>query len=394
MRTDYDLIIAGAGPVGLAFAGMLAGQGLRIAVVEKQSRSVLADPPYDGREIALTYASWEILRQFGALAMLPPDAVSLIRHAKVINGDSRYALHFCAREAGQDHLGYLVSNHMIRHAVYKAVVGAGNIEILDECMVVDVQSGAQDTRVTLSDGRIFRAALFVAADSRFSKMRDTLKIPARKYDFDRICIVCRMAHDKDLDGTAYEYFGLDRTLAVLPLKNQQCSVVMTLPAEQAKISLTLDPDEFAADLARDLEPYCGALQMASERYAYPLIGVYADAFWAEKAALIGDAAVGMHPVTAHGFNLGLSGARVLADEILSARQQGMDIGHAACLRRYNRRHRRTTLPLYHGTNALVRLYSQTGPLSHLARKALLRLGNHVRPAKRMILNTLTDKRER
>ncbi len=51
---DFDVVIAGAGPVGLGFAASLAGAGLRIALVDPQPAAALADPADDGREIALT----------------------------------------------------------------------------------------------------------------------------------------------------------------------------------------------------------------------------------------------------------------------------------------------------------------------------------------------------
>ena len=63
---DYDVVVAGAGPVGLAFAGSLAGAGLRIALVDPQPAAALADPEDDGREIALTDRSVGMLRELGA----------------------------------------------------------------------------------------------------------------------------------------------------------------------------------------------------------------------------------------------------------------------------------------------------------------------------------------
>ncbi|MFO1269021.1 MAG: hypothetical protein U1F67_21070 [Rubrivivax sp.] len=76
---------------------------------------------------------------------------------------------------------------------------------------------------------------------------------------------------------------------------------------------------------------------AGPRHHYPLVGVYAHRFTAPRFALIGDAAVGMHPVTAHGYNFGLYGVEVLARELAAARAAGRDIGDAAVLARYGER---------------------------------------------------------
>ena len=48
------------------------------------------------------------------------------------------------------------------------------------------------------------------------------------------------------------------------------------------------------------------MELVGKRYSYPMVTTYAKKFISDRFALIGDAAVGMHPVTAHGFNLGLN----------------------------------------------------------------------------------------
>ena len=80
---DYDVVVAGAGPVGLAFAGSLAGAGLRIALVDPQPAAALADPADDGREIALTDRSVGLLRALGAWARIPDGAVAPLRRMQV-----------------------------------------------------------------------------------------------------------------------------------------------------------------------------------------------------------------------------------------------------------------------------------------------------------------------
>ena len=45
----FDIIIIGAGPTGLSLACALAKTKLKIAVIEKNSRSKFAKPKNDGR---------------------------------------------------------------------------------------------------------------------------------------------------------------------------------------------------------------------------------------------------------------------------------------------------------------------------------------------------------
>ena len=84
--TSYDVVIVGGGPSGLAFARALGGSGLRTAIVERQPREALDHPPSDGRDIALTHRSANILRGLGAWDAIDPTDISPLVTAKVSNG--------------------------------------------------------------------------------------------------------------------------------------------------------------------------------------------------------------------------------------------------------------------------------------------------------------------
>lgn len=55
MTSHSDILIVGAGPAGLSFAAEMAGSGLSVTLIEKSPLDILQNPPYDGREIALTH---------------------------------------------------------------------------------------------------------------------------------------------------------------------------------------------------------------------------------------------------------------------------------------------------------------------------------------------------
>ncbi len=388
-----DVIIIGAGPAGLSFAKLLADSGLKITLVEKQSQESLADPAYDGREIALTHLSQKVMSEMGLWDLIPDEEIALIKDAKVLDGDSPYALHFDHKDAGKDNLGFMISNHMIRKAAYDAIQGIDNIELITGVEAKAVGTDAGKGWVELSDGTRLEAPLLVASDSRFSTTRRLMGIGADMLDFGRVCVVCKMSHELPHDDTAYECFHYDRTLAILPLNRGECSVVITLGAEESEELLAMDPEDFAADIERRVEGRLGKMALTTELYPYPLVAVYARKFYTNRFAVIGDAAVGMHPVTAHGFNLGLQSAATLAAGIKEAVYSGSDIGASAILERYHTKHRRASRPLYLGTNGLVKLYTKDTPPARVARRALLRMGNLIKPAKRLIMNQLTETRK-
>jgi 2-polyprenyl-6-methoxyphenol hydroxylase-like FAD-dependent oxidoreductase len=98
----------------------------------------------------------------------------------------------------------------------------------------------------------------------------------------------------------------------------------------------------------------------------------------------------MHPVTAHGYNLGLSGQQLLAQAVLTARHQGQDIGTPKLLQQYSQRHRRVVLPMYLGTNTLVDLYTTENLPTKILRKALLHAANHLPLIRRVVTDRLVS----
>jgi ubiquinone biosynthesis UbiH/UbiF/VisC/COQ6 family hydroxylase len=210
------------------------------------------------------------------------------------------------------------------------------------------------------------------------------------HDFGRVCIVCRMEHQRPHDGIAFECFHYGRTLAVLPLTSHRSSIVVTAPMDLRDSIMEMDDAQFSCDIRHRFNSRYGDMKLISKRFAYPLVGVHASKFYTKRFALIGDAAVGMHPVTAHGYNLGLSGQDILAKEIVKAAEQQRDIGATSLLERYQRKHMQTTKPMFYGTNEIVKFFTDDRVPAKLARKVALRLANRIPLVKRAIQNKLTE----
>jgi ubiquinone biosynthesis UbiH/UbiF/VisC/COQ6 family hydroxylase len=387
---NYDILIIGAGPSGLCFARSLAHTGLKIAVIERQGKKAIACPSYDGREIALTHFSHDMLETLGIWPLIDSKDISLIKDAKVLDGQSPYTLHFSHTDTQKDNLGFMVSNQSIRKAAYESVLSCKNIHFITDAEVTSIKTGDQRISAFLSNGRSLSASLIVAADSRFSNSRKMMGISASMLDFGRTCIVCTMSIEKPHDQTACEMFHSDRTLALLPLSDHKMSVVVTLGSDESADVMGQTSEDFARDIEKRIGVKFGKMSLTSKLFSYPLVATYAEKFYAQRFALMGDAAVGMHPVTAHGFNLGLKGADTLSKALIATLHAGGDIGSEYPLRRYSEQHRHHSRPIYLGTNALVKLYTSGSPLARLARPALLRLGNNLSPVKRLITHQLTE----
>ena len=386
-----DIAIVGAGPAGLCFARALAGSGLKVVLVEQAAAERLADPPDDGREIALTHHSQRLMAKLGLWERLREEDIGLLREAKVLDGDDRDGLLFTPGEAGKDNLGWMVSNHAIRRAAWAAVQGQPDLTVLDGEKVSLVHADAEDALLALSDGRELRARLLVAADSRFSETRRAVGIRAAMHDFGRTMLVCRMRHEVPHAQTAWEWFRYGQTLALLPLHDPHVSsAVLTLPQQEIRRLQAMSEDGFNSDMAARFDGRLGAMARLAEGVAYPLVGVYPQRFVATRFATVGDAAVGMHPVTAHGFNFGLLSVDALSRRVLDAHRAGRPYWSDAVLRDYDIEHRAATRPLYEATRLVAGLYGNDRLPARALRKLALGVGRRAAPFRRLVMAGLTQ----
>jgi ubiquinone biosynthesis UbiH/UbiF/VisC/COQ6 family hydroxylase len=352
---DADIIIVGAGPAGLCLAKNLSGRALKIIVLEQQEQAELEAPLFDGREIALTQRSAKLMQQMGLWDLIPRADIAPLVDAKVIDGPSTFSMVIGHDLGGRSELGWLVSNHLIRQAawqgVQQAIAANADITLMTGERVTAVHTDAAQGSVTLASGSTLSAKLVVAADSRFSTTRRMMGIAAHMHDFGKNMLVCTMTFEKPHDFAAWEWFGYGQTLALLPMNQHpvsgahRASAVITLPSREIEALMQMEPDAFNAAVTQRFAKRLGSMHLASTRHNYPLVAVFPQALVAQRFATAGDAAVGMHPVTAHGFNFGLLSVEALTQEIATAIKTGGDVGSFSLLQRYEAKQKRATQPL-------------------------------------------------
>lgn len=378
--TDCDVTIVGAGQAGAALAALLARQaGLpaaRIALLAPEAAAFSAEPAADARPdlrvVALSRASQRVLENAGAWERLPAARLCAYEHMRVwhasLPADGLATLVFDAAEIGEAALGVIVENAAITRACLQSFHAAGGQPIASALR--DFSVGADAVNLVLADGSTLRSRLVVGADGADSIVRERLGIGLQQHSYGQRAIVATVATARPHGHTAWQRFLPTGPVALLPLFDGCCSIVWSADDALAEELLALPATEFARRLEVATDGVLGAIELRSERRAFPLQRATARRLIAPRGALIGDAAHRIHPLAGQGINLGFLDAAALCEAIARAHATREDPGSPRSLRHYEQQRLTHDTLMSLSMSAFNTLFSQQGAAGWIGSRLL------------------------
>lgn len=362
MSTDpdtRDVIIVGAGLVGLALAAALARAGLSVTLVDRgnvaAADSGLADGSWDQRIYAISPGSASFLHTLGAWQLLPVERIAPIE-AMDVRGDAGGRIEFSAYELGERALAWIVENRELNAALVQVARGMPGLDIVAPCAPASIAWQSSSAELRLDDGRTVSARLIVGADGMQSWTRSEAGMRVSPRAYGQSGVVANFDTERAHRGRALQWFLPDGSvLAWLPLPERRVSIVWSAPSGLASELMALDAAALAARVAETGGHELGAMSAITPAAAFELSFLKLPAVVGDRLALVGDAAHGVHPLAGQGVNLGFSDAAALAS-ILGARGPVGDAGAAILLERYARRRAGPVLAMQAVTDGLVRLF--------------------------------------
>jgi len=331
---EFDVIIIGGGMVGLAFAVELSQKkNCSIAIVEPNTSNPPIKKTFHTRVSAITPSSEQYLKSLNIWNDIKRKEMFV--STKVWDQNSHGRLNFHAKDENMEHLGYIIENDLIQSALFGAI-DKNKIEYIN-AKLSDLKKIDSGYEVNLDNETNLFCQLLVGADGANSQVRTLSVIEVTEHDYQQKAIIANVISEKPFQQTTWQRFLSDSIIALLPLSENQASVVWSCKNHLAEELIKLENDKFNQSLSETVEYRFGNLELESDRQAFPLIERSAKDYTAPNLALIGDAAHNIHPLAGQGVNLGFADAKELNLQLLA--NSDKKLGDFAVLRKYARARR-------------------------------------------------------
>lgn len=374
------VIVIGAGHAGLLTALGLDRLGLRVQLVDSEPLDDLGARPFEGRALALMYGSrlvfdglelWDALERY----------VTPIQAVRVFDRGSGATASYDAGEIGDWPFGYGILNSELRRVLLDLARARQGIEILAPARVERLKRTGRRVTVTLDDGSDLHATLVVGADGRTSSVRELAGIRIERWRYPQVALTFTIRHERPHDQIVREYLCPAGPLALLPVGPRLTSITWVEREDRARWLSAAEADEVARALEAEIGDVLGTFSLEGPVRSYPLSAHLAVRAAAPRVALVGDAAHGIHPIHAQGFNLGVRDIAALLEVIGETQARGGDIGGSDTLIAYERWRRSDMRMISRMTDGLNRLFSNDLAPAKLLRGLWLRTLDTVPPLK-------------
>lgn len=387
-KENYDIIISGAGYIGMSLACLLAKQNLKIAIIDNFTNNYTSknESNLPSRTFAIASASMEIFKKIGIENKIKKFAQP-INQILIEDHKTDEDLSFHPQDLNLQNFGFMVDEKYIINALKAQISEHKNINVYKGKEIKKIKNSPCYSQITFSNSEILNSKLLVIAEGKNSKTRELLGIKTRKINYQQDAIVFDLKHEHNHNGVAVEKFLSSGPFAILPKKGgHESCIVWTDKTETGKILKSMAKNDIIYLIKKKLKNYLGGIELVSDIAFFPLHLIYANSYFKDKIVLCGDAIHGIHPIAGQGLNLGLRDIQHLYNLISNNIELGLDICSNNMLNKYSNQREFDINLMINSTHNINNIFASNLFFAKLLRKIGVRFINKFTPLKSYIMS--------
>ena len=373
---DFRVIVAGAGPAGLAAAALLAKDSIRTALVAPA-------PTDDPRTVALMQPSIQLLKYLGVWPGELAVKTAPLRKLRIIDDTGSLVLarplEFDCLDMQLEAFGWNIPLQLLLPSLRQRATELGVTFI--EAAVSGARASGEAIEIDLSNGSEISAEVAIAADGANSLLRTAVGISYESWSYEQTAIATSFAHSAPHYNISTEYHKPAGPFTTVPLLGGRSSLVWMERPARAEAIMAMSDREIAVEIQIETHGELGIVSSMGPRKAFAMKGLIARHFARDRVILIGEAAHVVPPIGAQGLNMSLRDAALATDLILAS----SDAGSAGVAANYNADRRAEVIP----RQQMIDLMNRSLLLGYLpletARAAGLAALHYFAPLKRFVM---------
>ena len=321
MQEKFDIVVVGAGLIGLTAALACAKKGAKVCILDQKLPNIKGDL----RASAISASSFVLLKNLNVIDSIVGNIQAI---DKIFISDSRVGRKnkFNLKFQNLNYKGYMIDNSILKNELLKLIKKSHGITLKAPVKILKTFTNSDKVKINLDNNRIIEASLLVAADGKNSSFRKSADISVRFTHYKQSAIATTIGHEFAHNGSAHQFFFPGGPLALLPLTKNRSSIVWSDSSLASGAAMSLNDSDFIDELSYRINGLLGKIKLLGPRQIFPLNLQMANRYTAKRLVLVGDAAHSIHPIAGQGLNLGLRDAAALADNVALSIRKGIDLG--------------------------------------------------------------------
>ncbi|MEM6298905.1 MAG: bifunctional 3-(3-hydroxy-phenyl)propionate/3-hydroxycinnamic acid hydroxylase [Bacteroidota bacterium] len=378
-KSIFQVLVVGAGPVGLTAAALLGQAGLRTLIIEREEEIF----PYP----RAVHLDGEVLQIFDRLGLFPELDSALRPFLEARFVDHQQKPFWIERlPLKPNHQKFYARNWFhqptLERLLHQKVQALSAVTFWKGEAVVDIQQ-TETVKLQTASGREAMGDFLLACDGAKSFVRDRLNIPLRDLGFHQEWIVVDAeSSDRSLPETHIQYANPARpTTYVCGAKGHFRWEFMVLPDEKAENLLQ------GTRLNALLRPFVAPEDLhILRKTSYTFHALIAERWRCENIFLLGDAAHQMPPFAGQGLCSGLRDAENLSQKLRLILQENASTN---LLDDYQREREIHVRKITRGAMFLGKIIQTRNPTLARVRNITFRLIGQITPLRNWIVKQAT-----